>query len=238
MSNKTINTFDYSKVTEFTKDVIHQMYNSQIDPRGEDFELEESLLGKNISKSDLELILKFYCTTPITTIEQDRSYPKLKKEMWNAYHTYGKHSEEYMSLKRDFEELDLTLTPTGRQRLIDGVVNKKEVTYFPNLYTNAPKYLSVEEALNLELNKFKEIWNSLDRFNCAIIQNNFDYPTDRVLGNLDGYEVSGKINYINKLNAMFALSAQSTPNLYLNDINLISHFLLRSLHGREKRFFI
>ena len=44
--------------------------------------------------------------------------------------------------------MDLKLTPEGRQKAIEAVMNKKEVTYFNSLYCNAPIYMTIEEALS------------------------------------------------------------------------------------------
>lgn len=157
-----INTFDYSGVETFTKDVIEHMYNCQLNKRGELFELEEILLGKDICKKDQELILRFYCETPITTIEEDLRYPNLKKEMWSAYNTHGKNSKEYKNLKRELELLDLKLTPEGRQKAIEAVVNKWEVTYFDDLFTNAARYLTIDSALEeIKSEKHKSLINKI-----------------------------------------------------------------------------
>ena len=50
----------------------------------------------------------------------------------------------------------------------------------------------VNKLLKNEVNKYKSIWKSLSKHNCAIIQNNFDYPIDRSLGNLDSYDIHGR----------------------------------------------
>ncbi len=40
----------------------------------------------------------------------------------------------------------------------------------------------VDMLLSNEMQRYKSIWNSLSKFDCAIIQNNFDYTEDRSLG--------------------------------------------------------
>ena len=42
------------------------------------------------------------------------------------------------------------------------------------------------------MQRYKSIWSSLSKFDCAIIQNNFDYTLDRSLGNLDSSDIHGK----------------------------------------------
>jgi len=73
------------------------------------------------------------------------------------------------------------------------------------------------------------VWLSLKKYNCSIIQNNFELPFERSLGNFDFYNVHGKVNFIHRLNQSFALSANDIKNLYINDIHYQS-----SLIGLEK----
>lgn len=92
----------------------------------------------------------------------------------------------------------------------------------------------VDVLLENEIQKFKSIWDSLSKFDCAIIQNNFDYTDYRSLGNLDCYDIHGKTYFINRLNAVFALNAREQKNLYINDINYLSSYIgLRSWFDRS-----
>jgi FkbH-like protein len=76
--------------------------------------------------------------------------------------------------------------------------------------------------LDRELERYRSIWQSLSQYNCAIIQNNFDLPADRSLGNLDFSEVQGKTHFINRLNLAFAKESRAVANLHINDINYLS----------------
>ncbi len=80
----------------------------------------------------------------------------------------------------------------------------------------------IENKLASLYNKFKSIWDSLAKYECSIIQNNFDLPLNRSLGNLDFYDIHGKTNFINKINLEFAKAANEIKNLYINDINYLS----------------
>ena len=73
-----------------------------------------------------------------------------------------------------------------------------------------------------ELFKFQTIWKSLKKYNCPIIQNNFDLPVNRSLGNLDSYDIHGKTYFLNRLNLEFAKEAQVNSSLFINDINYLS----------------
>lgn len=91
-------------------------------------------------------------------------------------------------------------------------------------------YEKTEELLNKEFEKFKNMWMSLfKKYNCPIIQNNFEYPFYRVLGNKDATANYGKVNFITKLNLKFAEFAENNSNFYINDINYQS-----AMYGLEK----
>ena len=87
-----------------------------------------------------------------------------------------------------------------------------------------------EKLLNKEFEKYKNMWISLfQKYNCPIIQNNFEYPFYRVLGNKDATSNYGKVNYITRLNLKFAEFAETNANFYINDINYQS-----AMYGLEK----
>ena len=70
-------------------------------------------------------------------------------------------------------------------------------------------------------------------FSCLVIQNNFDFPNYRVLGNKDPIDAHGKINFISELNRKF--NKYDTQNDWFNvlDINYLS-FLKVPRNGRVK----
>ncbi|MCD8209127.1 MAG: HAD-IIIC family phosphatase, partial [Bacteroidales bacterium] len=59
-------------------------------------------------------------------------------------------------------------------------------------------------------------------YHCPIIQNNFEYPFYRLLGNRDASDIHGATNYITRLNQKFYEYAQSHEKFYINDINYLS----------------
>ncbi|MDO5559505.1 MAG: HAD-IIIC family phosphatase [Oscillospiraceae bacterium] len=80
-----------------------------------------------------------------------------------------------------------------------------------------------DEAVMRQFRHFEEAWTALsDRFGCPIIQNNFEMPFYRLLGNKDSTDHRGRLNFINRLNVMFAEYASSHKNFYINDINYVS----------------
>ncbi|WP_455757120.1 HAD-IIIC family phosphatase [Sulfurimonas sp.] len=93
---------------------------------------------------------------------------------------------------------------------------------YPNIEDDENKIASL---LDEELKKYKAIWNSILGLNCAIIQNNFDFLTDRSLGNLDCYDIHGKTHFLNQLNNEFHKSAREIKQLYIHDINYLSSYI-------------
>lgn len=105
----------------------------------------------------------------------------------------------------------------------------KNLKYAPLISDSAK---SVEQKLKLEFNHYQEIWDHINQnYGCTVIQNNFELPPNRPLGNLENALPNGVINYINKLNLKFSEHANSNENFLINDINYLS-----SWHGIEKWF--
>lgn len=98
--------------------------------------------------------------------------------------------------------------------------SNRNISRFPSL-ADSPE--QVEEMLRQEYEKFTAMWDSVrEKFHCAVIQNNFEYPCYRLLGSKDASDVHGKVNYITRLNLMFGEYARSHDNFYIHDINYLS----------------
>ena len=68
--------------------------------------------------------------------------------------------------------------------------------------------------------KWTQAWESLKaKFACPIVQNNFDYLPYRLLGNLDGTDCRGRVDFVRRLNCGFAEYARAHEGVYLNDLN-------------------
>ena len=81
----------------------------------------------------------------------------------------------------------------------------------------------VNELLQAELARYQTIWTRLEsEIGCVIIQNNFDYPRNRSMGNRDAIEHFGRTHYLTRLNLEFAARARSNSKLQINDINYLS----------------
>jgi FkbH-like protein len=104
-----------------------------------------------------------------------------------------------------------------------------DIIYVHTTSVNVVQFPGIEDSeavvnglFDQEIERYHSIWRSLSQYDCAIIQNNFDLPADRSLGNLDFSELQGKTHFINKLNLAFAESARKLSNLFINDINYLS----------------
>lgn len=88
----------------------------------------------------------------------------------------------------------------------------------------------VEELLESTYQPFEQLWKKIERiYHCPVIQNNFEYPFYRLLGNKDASDFHGRLNFVNRLNEQFYFYAQNHENFYINDINYLA-----SCHGIQR----
>lgn len=81
----------------------------------------------------------------------------------------------------------------------------------------------INDALDRQFDYFKEMWEKVKSlFDPIIIQNNFELPYYRLLGNKDASDIHGKTNFISRLNQKFYDYVQTQNGFYINDINYLS----------------
>ena len=94
---------------------------------------------------------------------------------------YNKYYEDSMFENSELEEFkpDIIFIHTTNKNIIN----------YPMLdQSNA----EVNAILDSEFERFEQMWDTLfEKYNCPIIQNNFDYPTYRLLGNKDATDIHG-----------------------------------------------
>ena len=96
----------------------------------------------------------------------------------------------------------------------------RNITQFP---TTSSTTEEVDAMLDAEYEHFSVMWQALaDKFRCPVIQNNFDRPNYRLMGNRDIYDPRGRSNFISRLNQRFYQYASSHEDFYLNDIDYLS----------------
>ncbi len=87
--------------------------------------------------------------------------------------------------------------------------------------TDSPEV--VEHKLAEEYESFRVMWEKITQnFHCPVIQNNFERPSLRLMGNKDVSDIHGKSYFVTRLNQKFYEYAQNHPDFYINDIDFLS----------------
>ena len=87
-----------------------------------------------------------------------------------------------------------------------------------------PDFSADEAGVSAIADKTFAKWKSaLDavkaKFACPIVQNNFDYLPYRLLGNLDGVDCRGRVDFVRRLNDKFVAYTRKHEGVYINDLN-------------------
>ena len=92
---------------------------------------------------------------------------------------------------------------------------------------------NINAKLELEYNKYQLIWENIKKkYNAVIIQNNFEYPNYRLLGNKDISDIHGLSNFLMRLNDKFYAYAEKNQSFFICDINYIaSNYGLSKWHS-------
>ena len=98
--------------------------------------------------------------------------------------------------------------------------SNRNIIEYPEISDSAEQ---VTEKLHTEFERFHVMWEKLyETYHCPIIQNNFEYPSYRLMGNKEASDYHGKVNFITRLNLEFYQYAQDHAHFYINDINYLS----------------
>lgn len=98
--------------------------------------------------------------------------------------------------------------------------NWRNIAGFPSVHDSEE---TVCEMLNSQYGKFESAWISIKKkFGCPVIQNNFDRPDCRLLGNRDIWDFRGQSNFVFRLNRLMYDYAESHDDFYVNDIDYIA----------------
>ena len=84
------------------------------------------------------------------------------------------------------------------------------------------------QKLEAELARFAGAAKAALGFGCPVILNNLDLPVYRVMGNREGSAAEGRVRFVRRLNEALAQLADTTPELYLNDLAY-----LQAMHGMD-----
>jgi len=103
---------------------------------------------------------------------------------------------------------------------------KPDIVFIDTTWRNVPQFpelmeaeADVEKRLRREMARFESVWEKIHKeLGALIIQNNFDLPRLRPLGNLEASESYGRVNFLLRLNAEFAAYARNHSRFLINDI--------------------
>ncbi len=92
----------------------------------------------------------------------------------------------------------------------------RNITFFPDMEDSLQ---GIEDKLEAQMNHFRVMWEKLENtYHCPVIQNNFEFPFYRIMGNRDSYDPHGKTAFIQRLNMEFARYAAQQEHFYIYDI--------------------
>lgn len=92
----------------------------------------------------------------------------------------------------------------------------RNITFFPDMEDSLQ---GIEDKLEAQMNHFRVMWEKLENtYHCPVIQNNFEFPFYRILGNRDSYDPHGKTAFIQRLNMEFARYAAQQEHFYIYDV--------------------
>ena len=98
--------------------------------------------------------------------------------------------------------------------------SNRNITVYPSVTDTAEQ---ADALLEEQYEHFRVMWDKIaDKYSCPIIQNNFEYPFYRILGNQEAVFAQGRISFLNRLNDKFYQYAREHGNFYINDINYMS----------------
>ncbi len=80
----------------------------------------------------------------------------------------------------------------------------------------------VQNKLDAEYRRFEAVWQAAEKLGCPVVQNNFEPPRFRNFGNMDAWDVRGRVRFANRLNEKMAQYASEHPSLFIHDVNYLA----------------
>lgn len=105
-----------------------------------------------------------------------------------------------------------------------------DIVLIHTTWRNIPRFADIHAApadtaalLDAEFGRWTQMWQAAAaRWGCPIIQNNFDRPDYRLLGNRDIWDHRGRSAFINQLNQRLYAYARAHAQFYINDIDYLA----------------
>lgn len=134
----------------------------------------------------------------------------IKAEFYES--EYNKYYEDGAFKNKKLENFD--------PNIIYICTTNKNIDVFPTIIDTKE---NVDDKINEAFKKYCSIWENISKvYKAPIIQNNFEYPSFRLMGNKDVSDVRGRVCYISRLNEKFNDYARNNDNFYICDINYLS----------------
>lgn len=96
----------------------------------------------------------------------------------------------------------------------------RNIAEYPSVQDSGER---VEELLESQYAHFEMMWDKLEQtYHCPIIQNNFEYPFYRILGNQDAADVHGRIRFLTRLNEKLYQYVEKHEAFFIHDINYMA----------------
>ena len=125
---------------------------------------------------------------------------------------YGKYYEDIIFKNEELEVF--------KPDIIYIHTSNRNIMKYPELDESADE---IEKMIDEQVGKFITLWDKIrDTYACPIVQNNFEMPGYRLLGNRDVSDVHGSVNFLARINMAFNKYAQEHTDFFLCDINYIS----------------
>src|ERR1700683_2039606 len=107
---------------------------------------------------------------------------------------------------------------------------KPEIVFIHTTWRNVAEYpvllendSEIEGRVRYELGRVESLWDKIRaEMGAVIIQNNFDLPGLRPLGNLEASQAFGRVNFLLRLNAEFGSYALRHSRFLISDILYLS----------------
>lgn len=96
----------------------------------------------------------------------------------------------------------------------------RNIKSFPEISNSIEE---VNDMLDIEFRRLTDMWDSIEKkYKCPIIQNNFERPNYRLMGNRDIWDARGRSNFVFRLNQKMYEYAQIHTSFYINDIDYLA----------------
>jgi len=94
------------------------------------------------------------------------------------------------------------------------------IDHFPEFSDSVEE---VEAKLQQQVQHFVTVWDGVEKhLSCPVIQNNFELPWQRPLGNLDGSDYRGRTRFVTRLNEALVQEADKHSGLTVFDLHYLA----------------